>query len=312
MQITDDKLYYLCRRYGATARLWRQKFVGLLPEVNRRRLYERKGFSSIFEFAYKLCGLSEDQVRLTLNLGKRFDDKPILKAMLEDGEASINKLTRVASIATPENEEELAAKIRVLSVSALSTLVRDEKYARTCGSKSTGIFGGADGLRKPLSEAKNLHVQTAHLHPSRLPVGRQGREDDSSFRIADDVQAELNELHSKGIDVNALLREMLEKRREEIADKKARIVAEIQATHDCGVSADSRYIPARIKKLLHEEFGEKCSISTCKKPAEIIHHTQRFSLSQNHDPRFLAPLCKEHHAIAHSVDLKYHESRALT
>lgn len=34
-QFSDGKLY---------------KFIGLLPEVYRRKLYEKKGFSSIFEF----------------------------------------------------------------------------------------------------------------------------------------------------------------------------------------------------------------------------------------------------------------------
>ncbi len=38
-----------------------------------------------------------------------------------------------------------------------------------------------------------------------------------------------------------------------------------------------------------------------------IHHTQRFSLASTHDPHYLAPLCKEHHQLAHAVDLKVQE-----
>ncbi|MEK7547888.1 MAG: hypothetical protein AAB540_03255, partial [Patescibacteria group bacterium] len=159
MKLPDEKLYELCKEYGSRARLWRQKFIGLLPEVNRRRLYERKGFPSIFVFAFKLCGLSEEQVRLTLNLGKRFEDKPILKKMLENGETSINKLARIVSIVTPENEEELAEKIKVLPVRALETLVRDEKYLQKLGS--TG-FENENGLQEPLFGGKSLHVQTLH------------------------------------------------------------------------------------------------------------------------------------------------------
>ena len=131
MSLTDAKLYELCKKYGASALLWRRKFIGLLPEVNRRRLYEKRGFSSIFEFAAKLCGLSAEQVRLALNLEKRFEDKPVLKKMLENGEASINKLTRVVSIATPENECELLAKVTVLPSRAVETLVHDFKYENT-------------------------------------------------------------------------------------------------------------------------------------------------------------------------------------
>ena len=280
MNITDEKLYELCKKFGASALLWRQKFIGLLPEVNRRRLYEKKGFSSIFEFAFKLCGLSAEQVRLTLNLERRFEDKPVLKKMLEDGEASINKLARVVSIATPENEEELAEKIKVLPTRALETFVRDEKYLQN-----------PNGSQKLLSGDKSLHVQTCLSSRQTL-----------NFEISDDVKEELNKLSSKGIDVNELLRNMLKQRKEKIEEEKEEIIETIQPT-------TSHYIQIRIRKILKEEHGEKCSIATCNKPATTIHHTQRFSLSQNHNPRFLAPLCKEHHVIAHSVDFKYRRTR---
>ncbi len=87
---SDKQLYALCRKYGTQALLWRQKFIGLLPEVNRRRLYEKKGFGSIFEFGKRIAGLSEAQIRLALNLDKRFSDKPALKAAFVQGKISIN------------------------------------------------------------------------------------------------------------------------------------------------------------------------------------------------------------------------------
>ena len=46
--LSDKELYRKCQYYGTAARAWRQKFIGLLPEVNRRRLYEKKGFDTIF------------------------------------------------------------------------------------------------------------------------------------------------------------------------------------------------------------------------------------------------------------------------
>lgn len=62
-QLTDQELYRKAKLYGKNALLWRRKFMGLLPEVERRRLYEKKGFGSVFEFSFKLAGLSEEQVR---------------------------------------------------------------------------------------------------------------------------------------------------------------------------------------------------------------------------------------------------------
>jgi len=186
---------------------------------------------------------------------------------------SINKLARVVSIATPENEAELAEKVKILPVKALNTLVKDEKQ---------------NGSQKPLFGDKSLYVQTD------LPG--------QTFELAPDVTEQLNDLHSKGIDVNDLLRKFLKQREEEIEKKKEEIAEEIQPT-------SSRYVPAKVKEVLHQEHGTKCSISTCNKPAEVIHHTQTFGLARTHDPRFLAPLCREHHAIAHSMDVKYQEIR---
>ena len=125
--MTDQELYEKARLYGQNALLWRQKFTGLLPEVNRRRLYERHGFGSIFEFAYKLAGLSEQHVKNALNLDESFSDKPILKALLEEGTVSIHKLARVQSVVTQENEEFWANQAQVLSKTAWETLVRDER-----------------------------------------------------------------------------------------------------------------------------------------------------------------------------------------
>jgi hypothetical protein len=44
--MSDENLYNLCILYGEKARMWRQKFIGLLPEVYKRRLFEKKGFAT--------------------------------------------------------------------------------------------------------------------------------------------------------------------------------------------------------------------------------------------------------------------------
>ena len=74
-----------------------------------------------------MCGLSEEQVRLVLNLEKRFEDKKILHRLLVNGEVSINKLAKIASIATANNQESLANQSKILPCRALETLARDEK-----------------------------------------------------------------------------------------------------------------------------------------------------------------------------------------
>ncbi|MFA5948233.1 MAG: hypothetical protein WC806_04670, partial [Candidatus Gracilibacteria bacterium] len=74
--------------------------------------------------------MSEEQVRLVLNLEKRFEKMDVLKGLLVEGKVSVNKLSRIASIAKPENEMFLAGQVQALSKSAVESLVRNEKYWR--------------------------------------------------------------------------------------------------------------------------------------------------------------------------------------
>src|SRR3989339_57573 len=152
-KISDCELLKLCDKFGKRALLWRRRFIGLLPEVDKRRLYEKRGCSSIFEFAAKLAGLSAEQVRVVLRLEKRFEDKPGLKNLLVEGRVSVNKLVRVVSIATVENEKELARKIKFLPQKALETLARDERNMRR-------EIEGRDGLNKPSFDVKTMRAQT--------------------------------------------------------------------------------------------------------------------------------------------------------
>ena len=195
MEISDEKLLALCEKFGKRALLWRRKFTGLLPEVQRRRLYERRGFGSIFEFAFRLGGLSEAQVREVLCLEKRFLDKPALHTALVEGLVSVNKLARVASIATAENEQELVETVQLLSQNALKTFVRDERQ---------------NGLANPLFEVKSLAGQT--------------------FKLSPEVIEKLNRLSEQGQDVNALLLELLNGREEKIQEQKEELAQELKPT----------------------------------------------------------------------------------
>lgn len=124
-QWSDSQILFAAIRYSEEARTWRNKFLGLLPEIYRRKLYEQKGFSSIFYFAKVIGGVSEEQVRTVLRVEESLQNKPALHALLVHGEASINKLVKIHTIATPENESELANQAQLLSQYALETLARD-------------------------------------------------------------------------------------------------------------------------------------------------------------------------------------------
>jgi len=265
--LTDEQLYAVCRQYGEEARLARQKFLGLLPEVYRRSLYKKKGFGSIFEFGAKLGGASREQVKRVLSLNDKFSKAPQLQTLLMSGEVSMHKLARVAAVATKEDQDFWVDQVKALPKKAIETLVRDMRQNQA----SQNVVPGHKSKTKPLT-------------------------------LDEDVQRDLANLQEKGIDVNELIRSALKNRKQEIEQEKQTITEELKPTR-------SRYIPKKVNDVLKKEHGDKCSMDTCSRKSEVRHHTQRFSLARTHDPRFIAPLCKEHHTIAHGIDRNYRTAR---
>ena len=307
--LTDSELLTLCQKYGRQARLWRQKFIGLLPEVGKRELYLKKGCQSVYEFAAKLGGVSHEQVRRVINIEKRFLEEGTkgLRKMLIEGEVSVNKLARVASVATKENEEELVHYVKKLSKSALETWIRDGKYAelnqKNCNDRDD---------REELALFGDSISGSESVPGHKLETGKGGLI--LELGLSSEVIAKLKELKEKGIDVNEMLMAMLGKREEGLGKRKAvqsEKVVSREMKRKIEGRGPSRYIAAETKKILKEEHGTKCSVPQCKRRSVAVHHTARFGLTRSNNPYFLAPLCREHHEIAHSIDEKVFKKRKM-
>lgn len=193
--MTNEQLYQLCQEYGAKAKEWRQKFLGLLPEVYKRRLYREKGFGSIFEFAAKLGGVSELQVNTVLYLDKKFEKTPELRTLLTSGEVSVHKLARIASVAAPENQTYWANQVQSLPKEAIETLVRDH----TCGKLLPGQKLSTESVKKQIW----LSSETAE---------------------------KLLELEQKGLDISLLILDFLKERDERIENQKILLANQVRQT----------------------------------------------------------------------------------
>jgi len=289
-------------KYFGTRHLeFRQKCIGLLPQIYKGKIYEIKGYGSIFEYAGKLAGLSHEQVSRALNLHARFENLPALKTLLENGEVSINKLARIASIATEKNQSMLAENTKILSQNAIETLVRDIRHS-----------GNQDGLQKGLFEQNSVRAHNMHNTHERSECAFDKSPENNfaspskllELKLTTKNLEKLLELQGKGIDINKIIETVLQNRNAQIAKSKE------EATQ-MALPARSRYIPAPIRKIINEEQGNLCTVPSCKKPAKIIHHELPFSMSKNHDPRHLKKLCRAHHEIAHMINMKFHEIRKL-
>ncbi|MBU0667890.1 hypothetical protein KJ835_02060 [Patescibacteria group bacterium] len=332
----QEKLHLEFKYCGAKHREFRNKCIGMLPRILEERIYEKTGFDSIGKYAGKLAGLSLAQVGLTLGLHRNFTDKPALKKILETGAVGIGKLARIASIATKENQAFLAEQVMLLSQKALETLVRDVREAQRaerqsvenenqlCPAKFSGqLFQDMNGSPRPqnshdfmrahdLEHGKNNEPQFAasEIVEPRIADSQHGESQPApplkllQLKLSARNLEKLLELQEKGIDINQVIAEAVTSREEENAQEKAQLSAQAKPTK-------SRYVKVSIKKIIKKEHGDKCAKPGCQKPATQTHHTDRFAMSAIHDPHFMAPLCAEHHQIAHAIDVKYQQKQQM-
>jgi hypothetical protein len=270
--MTDNQLYDLCQQYGREARKWTNKFVSLLPEVYRRRLYRKKGFCSIHEFAAKVGGVGYRVVDEALRINEKLKDKPKLKALIP--EMGISKLKTVACVAKKSTDEFWAEKVKKMTRKSLEVYVKDVKFP---GESKT--------------ENVNLSLFDEGNKPSKIQNPKTQNGNKSTFSV---------QLSGEAIFDLRLIKQKLEKECGEIlcwdeVIKMAaeKLLAEKPVRKYKARPSKSRAIPAAKRR----EQSKKCIAPCCNKLATEIHHLDRYALTKNHDR--LAPMCKSHHELAH-------------
>lgn len=302
--LTDYELYKKCQEYGLSARAWMRKFAGLLPEVMRRHLYKKKGYISIYEFAAKLAGMSVSSVDKILDIAEKLQDKPKLRSLLEAGSIGWSKLQTVAYIATPETDRKWAEKAEKLGARTLEAYVQETRRQEGTNRLHFPHVGKAENIQQTLQEVFR------HLDSRDLEV--QEKWNTLSFPVHPSIEKrlrllkrELEKEKKQALGWNEVLMELI-KSREHVkqAEKKVVIVpvCEKCTREDMNfkeeIAVATRSIPAAVKNIIQQRSGGTCEFLDCKKAGEIYHHTRRYALRKNHDPRYIVWLCKAHEGIA--------------
>lgn len=248
--MTNKEFYEKCLLVGKQARKWKHKFVAMLPEVVERGVHKENGFATIVEFAAKVGGVGKSTVDKIFQVERYVADKPALKKLIP--KMGVHKVRTVATLATKENQEELAHKVKTMSKKALELFAQEQR---------------APEISRPGAERTTI-----------------------SFSLDKEVEFELRKFKNKmgsAVEWNDVIKKLLEKAVEK--PKKVRKVCKVKKPKKI-----TRYVSTSI----HRELPEKCQYPGCNKPAEVVHHPERFSLKPNHNN--LKALCKGHHELVHS------------
>ena len=120
-----------------------------LFEMRKRRGHEQFGFASIFDYAAERFGFSARKTCYLLGLAFSLQKLPELRAALADGRLGWSKATKIAQVATPQDEVRWLDSALSLSVRELEQKIREDM--------------GRDGARIQmwLSEGQNTVLENA-------------------------------------------------------------------------------------------------------------------------------------------------------
>ncbi|MEK7672545.1 MAG: hypothetical protein AAB373_01540 [Patescibacteria group bacterium] len=246
-------------QYGKTAKEWLRKCALLLPEIEKQKIWQKKGFSSIYVYAYQIAGMNQGQVEEALRVLHRIADKPALMKIAE--EKGLQSIRPVAVIATAETQEFWAEKAKVMSKNTLEAYVQ--------------------AYRKeflPREENLSVNIGNAEINMSLDPT------------IAD----KLSKLKGQG-NWNELMKKFIEMHEKNLEENKPKAITVNQAPK----AYKSRAVPSKMKKHILAKTNSTCAFPGCSKPYKILHHTNRYALNHTHDPDTITPLCKAHEGLAH-------------
>lgn len=272
----DDKLLDEAVLCGDNIRYLRIKFAGLLIEVNKRQLFKRVGFYSIFEFAAKYAGLSHNCVNEILRISTYVAFLPQLSGIFY--QQGWSKLRVIAHLATRETDSFWAEKLMSLPKAAL------EEYAREWKIKN-GIMKRKD-LRslvrisfkvKPEVEFKLRKIKQ-HLHKIRqLPVN-----------FNDLIEYLLDCAKHSG---------QIRKYNKALTSKHSDIKKRLKNSKNF-LPGEKINLNKDIDNEIFLNFDNRCSYFSCNKPNNLFNHNFCYSLHKKYLPDRIASFCENHARLA--------------
>lgn len=282
----DLSVHQQFTRYGTNAKEWTNKCAMLLPEIERRKIWRKKGFKDIYEYAAKLAGMSRSTVdNASWALGK-IEDRPALMKIAE--EKGINAIKPVVTISTVESDSFWAEKARNMSMHDLETYVRDVRNGMGTTEPQSGATKTVTNQPNFLDNPPNKYdenPQVSFLRAEKLqPVKPTVT---ITMELKPETAQKLEKIKGGGT-WNEAMEKLLKIREQQLSQTKPQ-----------PAKTTSRHIPAEIKDFVTERDCSRCAFPRCNRPYSQLHHTQGFARENIHDPDRIFCLCFSHHSLAH-------------
>ena len=99
--------------------------IGFIVETERRELFLRSGYSSLFDYCMKELGYSESQAMRRITAARCVAKFPEVFELLKVNEVNLGTISRVSKLLTPENRGSVLESIRKKSLREVEAIVAE-------------------------------------------------------------------------------------------------------------------------------------------------------------------------------------------
>lgn len=276
-----------------------------LIEFDRRRLWQDFGCTSLFDYALKKLDMTESIAVAFIGVARKTRTVPALREELRTQALSVSKASRVVSILTNENADEILEIARTKSKREIEIeiAIRNPEAARRDRVRPIS----KDKVRLEVTVSNFAEVERAQS----LLCQRFGRHLTLSevveFLATDYVKRndpvqKARRAKGRGAAKRVRLREV--SAQEEVVETSIE-----SASEPCPGKVDAgEVIPLAVKNMVYEKAGGRCEFHVkgerCAQDKWVeVHHIRPRSQGGTNDLGNLILLCGAHHDLLHQLEL---------
>ena len=111
LEIQDDQLLIQCKNQVLVEKKATSQVLEYLNEIDKRRLWVKEGYGSLFDFCLRYLGYSEGEANRRIQAARLTKRVEAIKPLLETGKVSLTSLTLLSPVLTQENAQSLLPKV---------------------------------------------------------------------------------------------------------------------------------------------------------------------------------------------------------
>ena len=270
--------------------------LGLLGEIDERKLYLERAFSSMFAFCTRELGFSEGAAYNRILVARAARKLPALIDAVRTGRVHLAGLRLLAPHLTLETHEALLAKAAGRTKDEIAELVA--ALAPRPPPPPT--------IRK-LPEPRPLPLAEAGARPAALPPRPVVPVAEDTFKlqlgISRDFRDEIREAQDLLRHLATILRAALKLLVAEVKNDRFAVGRKPRGRPETTVTT-SRHVPDAIKRAVYERDGGRCTFvddrgNRCSETGALeFDHIDGFARTHVHDVNAIRLLCRAHNQYA--------------